>query len=66
MANTALTASFAQVGFYHRNLAVEFERLSVVPAVSDAQSIAQDLRLITEQVIQNGNTVQNSNEQIDD
>lgn len=53
MANTALTASFAQVGFYHRSLAVDFERLSVVPA----QSIAQDLQLIKEQVIQNGNAV---------
>lgn len=62
MANTALTGSFAQVGFYHRSLAVDFERLSVVPA----QSIAQDLQLIKEQVIQNGNAVQNSNEQIDD
>lgn len=48
MATTALSASLAQMSALHRNLAVEFENLSAVPAVHNAQSIAQDLRAMKE------------------
>lgn len=41
-------ASFVQMSAYCRNLAVEFENLSAMPAVHDAQSIAQELRAMNQ------------------